>query len=297
MAITPAAVEFDSHGSPCAGLLYRPEGGGAAPVVVLGHGLGCVKEMRLTAYAERFAEAGFAALAFDYRFFGASGGEPRQLLDIGAQLEDWASALDFARSLDGVDTDRVAIWGSSFGGGHVLEAAARDGRVAAVVSQCPFTDGPASTLALGPRSAARVSIRALRDELARAVGRAPVRVGLAGPPGSAALMTAPDVVEGYFRLVPEGQPFTNEVAARVGLRIPLYRPGRRFRSLRCPVFVAVCDRDTVAPPRATLRAARRGRTTEVRRYPVGHFDIYVGAAFEQAVTDQIDFLRRHLLAR
>ncbi|NQE68913.1 putative 31.7 kDa protein in traX-finO intergenic region [Nocardia gamkensis] len=77
MAIAPAAIEFDSHGVSCAGLLYRPTGGEAAPVVVLGHGLGGVKEMRLTAYAQRFAEAGFAALVFDYRYFGASGGEPR----------------------------------------------------------------------------------------------------------------------------------------------------------------------------------------------------------------------------
>ncbi|NQE68912.1 putative 31.7 kDa protein in traX-finO intergenic region [Nocardia gamkensis] len=219
------------------------------------------------------------------------------MLDIDAQLQDWAAALAFARSLEGVDTGRVAVWGSSFGGGHVLEVAARDGRVAAVVSQCPFTDGPASTRALGARSAAQVTIRALRDELAHLLGRAPVRVGLAGPPGSAALMSAPDALEGCLRLVPEGVPFTNEVAARIGLRIPLYRPGRRFRSLRCPVFVAVCDRDTVAPPGPTLTAAGRGPTTEVLRYPVGHFDIYVGAAFEQTVTDQAEFLRRHLLTR
>ncbi|WP_020673739.1 alpha/beta hydrolase [Amycolatopsis nigrescens] len=295
MPSAPVEVEFDSHDSRCAGLLYRPAGGGTAPLVVLGHGLGCVKEMRLTAYAERFAEAGFAALAFDYRYFGASGGEPRQLLDIGAQLDDWSAALRFARTLDGVDQDRIAIWGSSFGGGHVLEAAARDRRVAAVVAQCPFTDGPSSVLALGVRSGVRVTSRAMLDLFGRAIGRPPVTVALAGPPGSAALMTAPDVVDGYFRLVPSEYPFRNEVAARIGLRIPWYRPGRRLRSLECPVFVAVCDRDSVAPPKATLRAARAGRETEVRRYPVGHFDIYVDDAFEQAVTDQIDFLRRHLV--
>ncbi|QWF80422.1 alpha/beta hydrolase [Amycolatopsis sp. CA-230715] len=289
MSSAPVEVEFDSGGSSCAGLLYRPAAE-VAPLVVLGHGLGCVKEMRLTAYAERFADAGFAALAFDYRYFGASGGEPRQLLDIESQLGDWAAALRFARMLDGVDHDRIAIWGSSFGGGHVLEAAARDTRVAAVIAQCPFTSGPASVRALGVRSGARVTFRALRD----LVGRRPVPVALAGPPGSAALMTAPDVVDGYFRLVPPDFPFRNEVAARIGLRIPWYRPGRRLRALECPALVAVCDRDSVAPPGATLRAARAGATAEVKRYPVGHFDIYVGDAFERAVADQIDFLRRHL---
>ena len=60
---------------------------------MLGHGLSAVRDQRLPAYAERFAEAGLAALLFDYRHFGASGGEPRQLLDIQRQLEDWRTAL------------------------------------------------------------------------------------------------------------------------------------------------------------------------------------------------------------
>ena len=40
-------------------------------------GLSCVREQRLDAFAERFAAAGYAVLAFDYRHFGASGGSPR----------------------------------------------------------------------------------------------------------------------------------------------------------------------------------------------------------------------------
>ena len=80
--------------------LWHPEG--ATGAVVLGHGLSAVRDQRLPAYAERFAEAGLAALLFDYRHFGASGGEPRQLLDIRRQLEDWRTALAYARGLDGV---------------------------------------------------------------------------------------------------------------------------------------------------------------------------------------------------
>jgi len=50
---------------------------------VLAHGFGGVREARLDAFAERFGDAGLAALVFDYRYFGASTGEPRQLIDIG----------------------------------------------------------------------------------------------------------------------------------------------------------------------------------------------------------------------
>ena len=95
---------------------------------MLGHGLSAVRDQRLPAYAERFAEAGLAALLFDYRHFGASGGEPRQLLDIQRQLEDWRTAIAYARGLDGIE--RVGLFGSSFGGGHALELAAEEPAVA-----------------------------------------------------------------------------------------------------------------------------------------------------------------------
>lgn len=121
----------------------------------------------LEPFARRFADAGIAALVFTYRHFGDSDGEPRHLLDIERQLADWAAALAYGRGLAGTDGERVALWGSSFGGGHVIEAAARDGSVTAVVSQCPFTDGLAATRTANPLSLARALVPALRDELAR----------------------------------------------------------------------------------------------------------------------------------
>lgn len=105
--------------------------------------------MRLDAYAEQFARAGIAALVFDYRHFGASEGEPRQLLSIRKQHEDYEAAIAYVRALDGVDPDRVAVFGSSFSGGHVLCVASRDPRVAAVIAQCPYADGLATLPKLG----------------------------------------------------------------------------------------------------------------------------------------------------
>jgi dienelactone hydrolase len=129
-------VAFSSAGDECRGWLFMPEAE-RPPLVILGHGLGATREFGLEPYARRFADAGIAALAFTYRHFGDSGGQPRQLLDIERQLADWAAAIAYARGLDGIDRERIALWGTSFGGGHVIEAAARDGAVAAVVSQCP----------------------------------------------------------------------------------------------------------------------------------------------------------------
>lgn len=287
-------VQFPSGGLQCAAWLYLPEGARPAPVIVMAHGLGGVRGMRLDAFAERFAAAGYACLVFDYRHFGDSEGQPRQLLDVQKQLADWKAATAWARTCPQVDGRRVVLWGTSFSGGHVLATAAGDDRLAAVISQCPFTDGLASGLALDPLSSLRVTARALRDQVGAWLGAGPVTVALAGTKGEAALMTAPDVMPGYLGLLPPGagDRFPNYVAARFGLQIIRYFPGRQAARISCPLLVCVCDTDTVAPAGPTLRHVRRAPKGEIRRYAEGHFDIYVGEAFERVVRDQIDFLAR-----
>src|SRR4051812_2044955 len=286
-------VAFPSAGDECRAWLFMPDAE-RPPLVILGHGLGATREYGLEPYADRFADAGIAALVFTYRHFGDSGGRPRQLLDIERQLRDWAAAPADARSLDGIAHDRIALGGTSFAGGHVLVAAARDGAVAAVVSQCPFTDGLAATRVASPRSLARAVVPALRDELARVRRKPPVLVPLVGPPGSPALMTSPDAEPGYRALIPPGEHFENAVSARFITRVGLSRPGRSARDVNAPILFCICDADTVAPAATALRYAATAPRGEVKRYPVGHFDIYRGDAFEQAVGDQTEFLVRHL---
>lgn len=288
-------ISFRSGTDSIGAWLYRPDDAGSsgAPLLVMAHGLGAVKTMRLDAYAERFAAAGYACLVFDYRNFGDSGGAPRQLLDVGMQLADWAAAVDFAHTLSGVDHDRIGLWGTSFGGGHVIATAARL-PVAAVVAQCPFTDGIASARTIPPLTTARISLLAMRDLAAARLGKPPVMVATAGRPGDVALMTTPDSYRGYLNLVPEGQTIRNEVAARFGMKILAYRPGRLAAKVRCPILFCVCDTDSVAPPGPTLRYAAQAPRGTVKRYPEGHFDIYVGDAFERVVADQLEFLDRTL---
>ena len=71
-------------------------------------------------------------LAYDHRNFGDSDGEPRQELDPWVQVRDYRHAITFAQTLDGVDPDRVGVWGSSYAGGHVLVVGAIDRRVGCV---------------------------------------------------------------------------------------------------------------------------------------------------------------------
>ncbi|MEA2215519.1 MAG: hypothetical protein QOK19_1080 [Solirubrobacteraceae bacterium] len=298
-----SAVELRSGGVRVAAVHLQGQGDAfldaqrRRPCVVLAHGFAGTVDSGLLPFAERFAAAGLDALAFDYRHFGASDGEPRQLVSVPSQLEDYAAAVGFARGLPGVDPARIAVWGTSFSGGHVVPVAVADGRVAAAVAQVPAMDGRATLLNLlryaGPAALAKITATALRDALAARRGEPPVTLPVVGPPGTLASMSTEDAEPGYTAIT--GQTWHNEVAARFALTAGLYRPGLQADRLPCPILVQIADRDAIAPPGAAQDAAwlATGRA-EVRTYPVGHFDVYRGAAFEQAVADQLYFFSRHL---
>jgi predicted acyl esterase len=125
--------------------LYTPdEGEGPWPVVIMGGGWCYVKELIMPEYAKFFIDQGVAALIFDYRHFGASDGEPRQHIDPWKQIDDYRSAVDAVSYLDEfpeLDPERIAVWGISYSGGHVLAVGALDPRVKCVVSQIPVLEG------------------------------------------------------------------------------------------------------------------------------------------------------------
>jgi uncharacterized protein len=289
-------VTFDSRGSRCAAWLYRPEGAdGPGPCVVMAHGFSGTRHERIPAFAERFVAEGFAALCFDYRHFGDSEGEPRQLLDIGRQHDDWRAAVAYTRTLPGVDPERIVLWGSSFSGGHVIHVAAEDPRIAAVISQVPFTDGIATVRGLGAGPVLRATPHALLDAARGLAGRSPHLIPAVAAPGKVGVMTTPSSEPGFRALVPPESTWRNEVAARVFLWVPLYRPGKRAARLRMPLFVGIATGDGLTPPAAAERWATAAPDHRIERYPVDHFDPYLGEPFEALVGDEVDFLRTRVL--
>jgi uncharacterized protein len=290
--MTRRDVRVDVEDTSIAAWVYRPEGDELAPAILLGHGFGLTRSAGLAAYAEAFRDAGFVAITFDYRHFGDSGGEPRQLLSIGHQIQDWHAMLRFARVLPGVDASRIALWGTSFAGGHVLRVAAEDGMVAAAVSQVPFMAGLATTLRLPRASVAKVGGLAAADLARAAVGASPVMMPLVGRPGEAAAKATDEAVEGYHRLY-EGQQWENTVCARIGLSVPTYRPLRYAARVSCPLLIQAAEEDNLTPLAAAEKAARRAPRGEFLAYPIGHFDAYFDAWFDKIVADQVDFFTRH----
>ncbi len=297
MAHTRTDLTFPSGGDEIAAWLYRPETGDDArsPCIVMAHGFSATRADALPAYAERFADAGYGVVLFDYRGFGDSGGAPRQVIDIRRQQEDYEAAIRFACRQPWVDPERIALFGSSFSGGHVVDVASRDRRIAAVIAQAPFADGVAQLRHTPPKVAARATFDGLRDLLAAARGRAPVTIRPTGAPGSYAVMTAPEAEPGFASIVGSGSRWENAVGARIMLFVGAWRPVVKARAVTAPLLVCVCDRDETTPPGPAVQMALNAPRGEVVHYPIGHFDIYTGTDFERAVSDQLAFLQRVLV--
>jgi len=287
-------IQFISQGQSCSGWFYRAAQKEASPCIILAHGFGGTKEMRLDAYAEAFVAAGYNALVFDYRHFGESEGEPRQILDIKKQHQDWHAAIQFARNLPGVDPDRIILWGTSFSGGHVIPVALQENGIAAVISQVPHLDGISTAMAAGPIQNFRLGFAALRDLLRMTLKRSPYYVPIVGQPGTLAAMTAPDAEEGAKRLYPEGFTPNEQVAARIFLQVGLYSPCRLASKLTVPWLMQAAAGDLTTPIKPAVKAVMKSPKSQLIIYNCGHFEVYVPPRFDQTVEDQITFLKHRL---
>jgi uncharacterized protein len=287
-------LTFSSQGVTCAAWLYRPRGVDPAPCVVLGHGFDGVRDQRLDAYAERFVAAGIAAFVFDYRFFGDSEGQPRQLVSNSAQLEDWRAAIAHVRTLAGIDPERIALWGTSTSGGHVVKLAAEDPRIGAVVAQMPFVDGLAQFRNMPLTQSLRLLWAGLKDQVRAWLRMRTHTIPAAGQPHALAVITTPDALTGLHRITPKQSTWANEVLPRFALTTTFYRPGSAARRLRCPLLVCVADADRLIPPEPAVAMAGKVDEGTLRRYRFSHFGMYYGEGFERVVPDQVAFVRWHL---
>lgn len=266
----------------------------------MGHGGSGTKRLGLPHYAERFAAAGLAVLAFDYRHFGASDGEPRQVINIAEQHEDYRAAVRFARDLSGVDPARIALWGTSLSGGHVLTVASEDPTIAAVVAQVPVIDGWHRGRDLRQRltwditwRTAQFTAAALRDIVHDRAGRAPHLVPVVAEPGHVAVFTETDAKAAFDELGGESVGWRNALAPRMIFDLPRYRTGTAER-LHMPVLMCLADRDLQASATFAAKLAARMPNVEIHHYPVGHFDVYLEPLRNEIACTQAEFLHRQL---
>jgi len=275
--------------------IYLPEGLGPHPAVVMAHGIGAIKAGGLAPFAERFCEEGFAAIAFDYRNWGGSGGEPREVLSVPREREDYSTVIGWAAEQPDVDPHQVFAWGTSFAGMHIVELAVSDTRLVAAVAQSPLTDGLAAAMMSPFKNGIRLFGLALVDRIGSLFGRKPIYIPGHGRPGDLSIGATPDGPFGEKLMTPkDGTPWHDRVAARSLLSFSWRRPVRRAAEVRVPLLLVVPENDNIAPVNAALEVARKAPGAELFRSKGGHYDVYEGgASFADVLRVEVDFLHRH----
>ena len=285
-------IAFASEGVALRGRVYRGDRPGNRPAVVMAHGFAAVAD-QLAPQATAFAEAGFTVFAWDHAGFGRSDGYPRQEVDPPRQLRGYRDAVSVARTLPDIDPERIGLWGSSFSGGHVLQAGALDPRIKAVVSQAPFVAGWA-LLSLRP-DAAVFTAALFAEREARTAGAPPTLLQIVAPdrdtpcafPGR----------EGWAWFSTTGGPtWRNEVTLSSFENVRAYEPGLWIEKIAPrPLLMIVTSDDVVTPTAHALEAfARAGEPKQLLEVEGGHFAVYAGPTYDRCLATTIDFLRRSL---
>ena len=285
---TTEDIVFDGDGVKLSGRIWRPGGAGSVcPVIVLSHGFSAVMDMGLGRYAEAFARAGFVCLAYDHRGYGNSEGWPRLESHPWLQVEDMRAAISFARTLPGVEPDRLGLWGVSYAGGHAITVAALDRRVRCVVAQVPLVSGQRNFDAWVPADKRERFLKRLADDRdARARG-APPTITKAAYPGSE--------TEEWARAVDTDRVYPNATTLRSLELMRTYEPVSFIaRIAPTPFLMIVADRDTQTPVAGQLAAFElAGSPKKLLTLQGRHYDPDM-ALRPQSIAAAIDWFGQHL---
>jgi len=265
----------------------------ALPLIVMGHGFGTEWTFGTSQTIADLTAARFAVFTFDYRHYGESSGEPRQLLNVKKQLDDWRAVLAHVRQNACIDTSRLTIWGSSLGGGHALSIASEDHGLAAVLAQVPHCNAIDSLKNIPLSALLKTTGHAFYDACVGMFGGLHT-IPIVNDVGTIGAMTFPGWKEAGLRLVPEGSRWQNALPARSMLSVSRYSPEKTVSNIQCPVCVHYGRNDMGVPPASVERTASKIRTIELHPFNGDHFDVYHDPLRAKIVLDQLAFLKRIL---
>ncbi len=292
-------VSFQSGGATCRGWFYRAEGvKGSAPVIVMSHGITAVKEQQLAPYAERFAAEGFSVLAFDYRCLGASDGDPRGLVDPRQQHDDLRAAITWVSGMPGVDARRIALWGTSFSGGHALFVGALDPRVKVIAVQVPALNIPHSLIALITRPVFDGLLGSIADDQAvRNAGGEGAVLPVVNAPGQPAFLAASDAYAWFTETAKAAPTWRNSISLESIARVAEYVPDAFIELIAPrPLLMQAATKDSIIPINLARQAFHRaGDPKRLEVYECGHFDPYGTEPWHSHfIEGQVRWFKEHL---
>ncbi|OAP55256.1 hypothetical protein AYL99_10229 [Fonsecaea erecta] len=300
-------IEFKTQdGVTLRGWLYTPSvpaPSSGLPCIVMCHGFGAVKEMGIDAFAERFTtRIPVCALVYDNRNLGASDGLPRQEVIPALQCSDYSDAITYAQSRPEVDPKRVAVWGTSYSGAHVLSVAAVDRRVKAVISQVMVADGWDNFHRLVRNDLVK-DMEAMfeKGKQGRARGEPPMTIQSvsANPDKELCVLPTPDsweYVSTWIKKLPSVDA-KNEVTVRSMEAFRAYNASGYIHHISpTPLLMVIADKDELTPTDIAIEAYSRAREPkDIFIFPGGHYAGYFGEAFDKNTAVQIEFWKKWLL--
>lgn len=283
---------FSGQGVPCAATLHVPEEASNAPLpaVLMVGGWGGVQQALTSSFVNRFVEAGFAVMEFDYPGWGRSAGLPRQDINPWHRVKVADDALAHLKSMPQVDAYKIVLWGTSFGGGHVVDLAAEHPELLGAIIQVPMLDGLAAVMAVPIPMQLKFFAYMVAD-LCTPGSRIHIPT-LAKPGGfgsmdrDGAMAAMQDGIKALGNL-----PYDNRVTARSLSTMAFYRPWKRLRKITIPMQIIGANGDTVAPfvPAKIKRA--NNPNLHVITLEADHFDPYFEPVFSTMITHQLAFLK------
>ncbi|MDC4603063.1 alpha/beta hydrolase [Acinetobacter baumannii] len=273
---------------------YIPKTNNKSAVIIMAHGFAGLRQFKLIQYAQRFAQAGYAVILFDYRYWGGSTGKPREMISINSQLEDWKTMIQYASTCKFIDNRRIVLWGTSLSGGYALSLASELKNIQAIMVQIPYVDG-AETAKLYPLQRYPQALKlSSQDYMGSKMGLNPKRLPVVDQYKLCFMPTA-DSYYGYLSIVNPDYYWSGEVPARMFFNLMRYRPIQLVRQINIPVLFIAAQHDSLIPIESSREAATNiAPFVSYHEWDMKHFDIYHGSWFEKAVTTQLEFLHQHI---
>jgi len=292
-------ITFTSQGLRCNGWLYIPDNlvpQEKVPAIIMAHGYSAVKEMGLSNFAERFADAGFVTLVFDYRFFGDSEGEPRCQLFPLEQQEDYRNAITWIRDQPQVDHQRIGIWGTSYSGGIVLYVGTFDKRVKAIVALVPSAMNCENRRGMDPERWDKVGEWLIQDRIKRYKTGKINYFKVVAPEGEPCVLSQPGTYEAFMELSKLAPNWRNQVTIESLEKQREFDPISLIHMIApTPLLMIPAEYDNLIPIEFVVSAYERAlEPKSIKILPCDHFGIYTEPWAIEAVEAAIKWFKSYL---
>ena len=295
-------VTFVSQGLKLAAWYYVPKNlkpDERRPAIVMAHGFSAPKEALLQNFADRFAAAGFVVTVFDYRYLGASEGEPRNQIFPGEQIEDYRNAITWTQMQKEVNPERIGVWGTSYSGAHVLHLAAFDRRVKAVVSQVMLVDGPANAARLNRADNLPLVAGFLAQDRAQRYTSGKINyLPVVAPEGQPSALPTPESYDFFFKVVASSAPrWENRVTLESMEKFLEYNPAANIHRISpTPLLMVVAEDDRLTPTDLAIEAYQRAREPKkLVMFKGGHFNGYQEPGLNITAPAAVDWFKQWLM--